>query len=344
MGDKDAAGKALKATIVDVAALAGVSVSAVSRAFNPEASCSARMREKVMQAAEQLAYKPNRMARAIRAGSRLIGILVTDFANPAYLPILNDFTRALQQRGYHSLLINVGDELDMQRAVELVMEYQVDGLLVTSSTLPGHLVDACRQQRMPVVIFARYSRNNPVTAVCCDNLAAGRMAADCLSAGGYHNFAYVSGVAGATPTLDRQRGFVSRLLELGHEQWRVVEGGQHSYQAGYQATLTLFGQADPPDALFFTNDIMACGGMDALRYAFDLHVPEDVGVVGMDDIELAGNRAYELTSIRQPFGGMVQASVDALLEQISSGEIPTSPEPLMLDCELVVRGSCRVIC
>ena len=330
-----------KVTIVEVAEQAGVSVSAVSRAFSPDASCSDAMRAKVMAAAEQLGYKPNRLARGIRAQSHLIGILMADFENPAYLPILNDFTTSLQKAGYHSLLINVGGNMDMQEAVELVMEYQVDGLIVTSSSLPPELVEVCHEQQTPVVIFARHSRNNPVTAVCCDNVSGGRMAADTLSAAGYQNFAYISGVPGATTTLDRQRGFISRLLELGHEQWQVVDGGAHSYESGYAATCQLFTQNDPPDALFFANDIMACGGMDAIRHKFGLRIPEDVGVMGFDDIQLAQNQAYDLTTIRQPFPEMVQSTVDKLLVGIKNTQSRESKEPVVLPCELMVRGSVR---
>nr|CAA6813810.1 MAG: LacI family transcriptional regulator [uncultured Thiotrichaceae bacterium] len=330
-----------KVTIVEVAEEAGVSVSAVSRAFNPEASCSDNMRAKVMAAAQQLGYKPNRLARGIRAQSRLIGILMADFCNPAYLPILNDFTLTLQQAGYHSLLLNVGEDMDIREAMELVMEYQVDGLIVTSSTLSPELVEICHEQQTPVITFARHSRNNPVMAVCCDNVSGGNMAAETLSAAGYQNFAYISGVPGATTTLDRQRGFIGRLVELGHEQWQVVDGGAHSHEAGYQAACQLFNQDNPPDALFFSNDIMACGGMDAVRNEFGLRVPEDVGIMGFDDIQLAQNQAYNLTTIRQPFGDMVNTTVEKLLEGIKDNESRVEKTPVILPCELIVRGSVR---
>lgn len=330
-----------KVTIVEVAELAGVSISAVSRAFNPDASCSDTMRAKVMAAAGQLGYKPNRLARGIRAQSHLVGILMADFENPAYLPILNDFTTSLQQAGYHSLLLNVGEHMDIRAAFELVMEYQVDGLIVTSSSLPPELVEVCHEQQTPVITFARHSRNNPATAVCCDNVSGGKMAADALSNAGYHNFAYISGVPGATTTLDRQRGFISRLIELGHQQWQVVDGGAHSYESGYDATCQLFSRNDPPDALFFANDIMACGGMDAIRHRFGRCIPEDVGIIGFDDIQLAQNRAYDLTTIRQPFSAMVQSTVDRLLAGIKSIESCEGGEPVVLPCELVVRGSVR---
>ncbi len=317
-----------------------MSVSAVSRAFNPEASCSAPMREKVMRAAEQLGYKPNRLARGIRAQSKLVGILMTDFENPAYLQILNDFTRTLQQRGYHSLLVNVGEGMAIQEAVELVMEYQVDGLIVTSSVLPVELSAVCREQEVPVVIFARHSRNNPLSTVSCDNVSGGSMAAETLVNAGYRRFAFIGGVEGASTTIDRQRGFIARLVELGQEHWQVVDGGRHSYDAGFEATCRLFAQTEPPDGLFFADDILAFGGMDAVRHEFGLRVPEDVGIIGLDDIYFASHRSYDLTTVRQPFSDMVQATVERLLREVAADEA-LLPEQVVLPCELVVRGSVR---
>jgi DNA-binding LacI/PurR family transcriptional regulator len=326
-------------TIVDVAELAGVSISAVSRAFNAEASCSDSMRSKVFAAADELDYKPNRLARGLKSRSNLVGIIVTDFDNPAYLSILNDFTATLQRNGYHSLLINVGTDMDMQEAVELIMEYHVDGLIVTSSALPTELVEVCHSQGTPVVIFARHSLNNPVTVVCCDNVSAGRMAADALSEAGYKKFAFIGGVEGASTTIDRQRGFITRLVELGHTNWQVIDGGRHSYDAGFEATCKLFSFTEQPDALFFADDILACGGMDAIRHEIGLQVPQQVGVIGVDDMRFASSRAYDLTTVRQPFDEMVQKSVSALLEHMNEDELVV--KEITLPCELVVRGSVK---
>ena len=324
-------------TIVDVAELAGVSISAVSRAFNAEASCSDSMRSKVHAAADELGYKPNRLARGLKSRSNLVGIIVTDFDNPAYLSILNDFTATLQRNGYHSLLINVGTDMDMQEAVELVMEYHVDGLIVTSSALPTKLVDICHAQGTPVVIFARHSLNNPVSVVCCDNVSAGRMAADALSEAGYSKFAFIGGVEGASTTIDRQRGFITRLVELGHTNWQVIDGGRHSYDAGFDATCRLYSFAEQPDALFFADDILACGGMDAIRHELGLKIPQQVGVIGVDDMGFAGSRAYDLTTIRQPFNEMVKQSVDTLLGHMNEDTLVA--KEITLPCELIIRNS-----
>ncbi|WP_434362895.1 LacI family DNA-binding transcriptional regulator [Parasalinivibrio latis] len=326
-----------KVTVVDVAKAAGVSVSAVSRAFNPDASISKQLREKVMAAAASLNYKPNRLARGIKSRSSLIGILVTDFDNPFYLPVLAAFSSEIQRRNCHSLLLNVSQDMDIQEAVELVMEYNVDGLIITSASLPQPLVEACRSQETPVVIFGRDSSENSVTVVSCDNVEAGRMAADMLLDAGYSRPAFVTGPVGTSASVDRQRGFLSRLIERNCDKWQIVEGGEFGYDAGFDASMRLFKGAERPDSVFYADDIMACGGMDAIRYEFGLRVPEDVGVIGVDDIRLARSRAYDLSTIRQPYEEMVSASIDHLFAHIADSSL--QPRSITLPCSPVVRGS-----
>ncbi|UTW11203.1 LacI family DNA-binding transcriptional regulator [Marinobacterium rhizophilum] len=326
-------------TITEVAAEAEVSISAVSRAFNPNGSCSAKTRAKVFAAAEKLGYKPNRLARGLKSSSSLIGILMTDFENPAYLSILSDLTATIQEHNCHSLLINVGPQKSVTEAVELIMEYHVDGLIVTSSSLPDELVSACQRRNTPVVIFGHHSRNAPATIVSCDNVAGGRMAADALLDAGYTRPAFVGATTSAPITTDRQRGFITRLIERGCTEWTTTEGNQHSYDSGYEATCKLFTSHAKPDSVFYLDDIMACGGMDAIRYEFGLKVPEDIGIIGVDDIRLAASRAYDLTTIRQPFTDMVNTAVTALFEHIQDASM--APQNIILPCTLITRGSTR---
>ncbi|MFT5707080.1 MAG: DNA-binding LacI/PurR family transcriptional regulator, partial [Oceanospirillaceae bacterium] len=205
-----------KVTVVEVAAAAGVSISAVSRAFS-NGSCSLDMRDKVFAAAKLLGYKPNRLARGLKAKSGLIGILVTDFDNPAYLPILQQFSAQIQQKNCHSLLVNAHDDRSIKEALELVMEYHIEGLVVTATSLPQVLVDACTAQNIPVICFARNSLSNGASAVFCDNISNGKIAANLLLDAGYTKPAFVSGPVAALTSRERQRGFINRLVERGCE-------------------------------------------------------------------------------------------------------------------------------
>jgi len=325
-----------KVTVVEVAAAAGVSISAVSRAFS-NGSCSPLMREKVFKAAKALDYKPNRLARGLKAKSSLIGILVTDFENPAYLPILQQFSAQIQQRNCHSLLVNASENQSVSEALELVMEYHIDGLIVTATSLPQVLVDACKAQNIPVVCFARNSLSNGASAVYCDNLINGQLAADHLLDQGYKKPAFVSGPIAALTSRERQRGFINRLVERGCHDWQIIEGGSHSYDAGFNATCKLLELQDKPDSIFFTDDIMACGGMDAARYRFGLAVPNQLGIIGVDDIQLASSPAYQLSTIKQPFVQMVSACVETLFKQINEPEMLS--EQVIFPCELIIRDS-----
>lgn len=326
-------------TVVDVAQKAGVSISAVSRAFNPQGNCSKKMRAKVFAAADELGYVPNRLARGIKSRSNLIGILMSDFENPAYLSLLNHFTHKIQANHSHTLLINTGSELEAEQAVDLMVGYRIDGLIVTSAHLPEVIVEGCKKNNIPLVFFGRPLTDQKAAAVYCDNIYSGQMAADLLIEAGYKAPAFVGGPLAATSTIDRQRGFIGKLIELGCEQWFTAEGGAYSYDAGYEATLKLFASGNQPDALFYADDIMACGGMDALRYELLLDVPEQVGVIGVDNIRLSRSKAYNLTTINQPFELMVEQLVNLL-----NGLIQDEVEPqqhIKLPCELIVRKSTR---
>ncbi len=327
-----------KITVVEVAAAANVSISAVSRAFS-NGSCSAKMRQKVFTAAKELNYKPNRLARGLKAKSSLIGILVTDFDNPAYLPILQQFSAQIQERNCHSLLVNASQHRSLSEAIELVMEYHVDGLIVTATSLPKELVNVCQQQNTPVVCFARNSLSTQATTVFCDNLIIGQRAADLILDAGYCRPAFVSGPVGAITSRDRQRGFISRLITRGCNDWQIIEGGEHSYAAGFQATCKLLSTSEPPDALFYTDDIMACGGMDAARYEFALTIPEDIGIIGVDDIQLASSPAYKLTTIKQPFSEMVTASIDVLFQHIDDQQL--AARKIVFPCDVIIRNTLR---
>lgn len=339
-------GRKRKVTIVDVAESAGVSVSAVSRAFNPSASISVEMRTRVFEAADRLNYKPNRLARAIKSSSSLIAILVTDFNNPFYIEVLEAFTSEIQKHNFHCLLVNVNERLDIGAALDLVMEYRVDGLIVTSASLSDELLESCVANDVPVVIFGRGGKingknNMPILCdnVTCDNFMAGSLAADLILDAGYNTPAFVSGPRNASVSLERQRGFVHRLVSKSCPNWQIIEGGDFSYQAGYEAMIKLFQGRERPDSVFFADDIMACGGIDAIKYVIQLDVPNDVGIVGVDDIQLSSSPAYNLTTIQQPYVDMVKKTIELLFRRIE--DISLLPQSSTLPCVPIKRGSLR---
>jgi len=154
---------------------------------------------------------------------------------------------------------------------------------------------------------------------------------------GYKKPAFFSGPIAALTSRERQRGFINRLVERGCQDWQIIEGGSHSYDAGFTATCKLLELQDQPDSIFFTDDIMACGGMDAARYRYGLSIPNQLGVIGVDDIQLASSPAYQLSTIKQPFAQMVSACIESLFKQIAEPGIGS--EQVIFPCELIERRS-----
>ena len=167
-----------------------------------------------------------------------------------------------------------------------LLQYRVDAILITSSTVSSRMAAVCVAKGIPVVLFNRYVPGLKVAAVCCDNIAAGRTVADYLSSAGHVRPAFVSGESDVTTTLDRARGFSARLGELGIDLYADEIGGDFTYAAGYEAARRLISRQPTPDCIFFASDIMAIGGIGAIRAA-GLRVPEDISVIGFDDIVAA---------------------------------------------------------
>jgi DNA-binding LacI/PurR family transcriptional regulator len=195
----------------------------------------------------------------------------------------------------------------------------------------------CVAEGIPVVLFNRYVPGLKVAAVCCDNITAGRTVADYLSSAGHVRPAFVSGESDVTTTLDRARGFSARLGELGIDLYADEIGGDFTYAAGYDAARRLINRRPAPDCIFFASDIMAIGGIEAIRAA-GLRVPEDISVVGFDDIVAAKWPAYELTTIRQPIAEMVDIAAEILSLDTSKSQRPFHKTRL-LQGSLVERKS-----
>lgn len=343
MAGRNATGNSGKRRVssVEVAELAGVSQAAVSRVFTPGASVSAEMRTRVMAAARQLGYRPNVIARSLsQQSSRIIGLVMIRFWNPFYAHLLQEFTNRLQMRGYWVLLLNVANDTPLEKAIPMALQYQVDGLIITSATLSSGLAEECARVGTPVVLFNRYSLESSVNAVCCDNVAGGRLVADALLSAGPTRLAYIAGEAGSSTNRDREQGFTQRLAERGVSLFARASG-DYSYESGYQAALRLFSSEQRPDALFCANDLMAMAALDAARCHASLRVPEDVSIIGFDDIAMAAWPKYDLTTIHQPVDRMVDATVEVLLQAIQQPQ----PERVVrfMAPTLTVRSSARVV-
>ncbi len=329
-----------KVTSLEVARLAGVSQSAVSRVFTPGASASKKTVEKVRKAAKELGYRPNVLARAVVSGkSRIIGLVVAYLNNQFYPEALEKLTNTLQERGYHVLIFMASHQAgNIDNVVEEILDFQVDGIIAASVALSSDLSDRCRTAGVPMVLFNRAQDDTAMSSVTSDNVAGGRKAAEFLLAGGHQKIGYVAGWEGASTQRDREAGFVAALKEAG-VTLHAREIGNFVAEEARQATLKMF-DSDAPDAVFVANDHMAISVMDTLRFELGLNVPGDVSVIGYDDVAVASWPAYNLTTIRQPANRMVAETVDILLSKIEDPDV--SPRRVEIEGPLIVRGSARI--
>ncbi len=304
---------------IDVARLAGVSQSAVSRTFTPGASVSKETRNKVTAAADQLGYRPNVIARSlIQQSTKIIGIVMIRFNNPFYAIVLGEFTKKLNALGYRTLLLNVEHSEEVDAALPMALQYQVDGIIITSATLSSKMAEGCMEAGTPVVLFNRYDASGKVNAVYCDSVSGGRMVAEAFLDAGHSRPAFISGESGSSTSRDRETGFIECLREKGIRSIIHENGKDYTYEAGYAAAKRIFKRKTPPDAIFCANDLIAMGAMDYLRGDLGLRIPRDLSIIGFDDIPMAGWTAYSLTTIRQPIDWMVDATVERLMRAISA--------------------------
>ena len=329
-----------KVTSVDVARLAGVSQSAVSRYFTPGSSVSKKTAEKVREAAKTLGYRPNILARSLITGrSRMIGLVVAYLENYFYPEALEKLSTALQAEGYHVLVFMASQTAgNIDDVLAEILDYQVDGIIMASAALSSELSTRCQAAGVPVVLFNRRQDDPSLTAIGSDNVAGARALADFLIAAGHERIAHIAGWEGASTQRDREAGFREGLAAAGRELY-ARELGNFEPETAREAARRMFDRPERPDAVFVANDHMAFFVMDVLRFELGLSVPDDVSVVGFDDVPPAAWPAYSLTTVRQRANRMVEETVSALLELIENPG--ADPKQIALEAPLIVRKSAR---
>ena len=327
-------------TSIDVAHLAGVSQSAVSRSFTPGASVSEQTRERVMQAADKLGYQPNAHARSLITGrSRIIGLVVSYLDNLFYPAVLEQLSKRLQLDGFHVLLF-VSDHVNSDNMVREILQYKVDGIVLGATTLSSGLAKQCSDAQIPVVLFNRImaKTHSSVGSVRSDNLQGGYEIAKHLLSLGRKKIAFIAGRIDSSTNLEREQGFIAGLAEVGMPVFARATGN-YSYEDATKATLELFNKKrNRPDAVFVASDQMALAVIDTLRYQLTLQVPQDVSVAGFDNVPQASWPAYQLTTYAQPIAAMVEATAQLLQNQLM-GSSTVKDRNVLIPGQLIVRQS-----
>ena len=308
-----------RATSYDVARMAGVSQSAVSRCFKPGASVSKKMREKVMAAAKELNYQPNAIARGlITRRSNLVAVIVSSQMNFYYPEVLFQLTDQFSEQGLRVLLFTVDTEEDVESHIDQIWQYQADGVISASYlTIDQHKV--FEDRNIPVVMFNRYFDDYETNSVWCDPEAATNEMIDHLYGFGHRRFALLNGPEDSMVNRERMRLVRGALKKHGLEP--VCEAwGNYRYESAAAAVQEIRDAKKEVTAIVAANDMMAMGALDEIRNVMGLSVPGDVSVVGFDGINSGRFASYELTTIRQPIGRMSEAAVSMMLTRVEKPE------------------------
>jgi len=337
---KNSKGGRKRATSYDVAEVAGVSQSAVSRVFQDGASASKEMRNRVMAAADKLGYRPNAIARGlITQRSNMVAVVISKMTNLYYPEVLVQLTQRFSERGVRVLLFALEHESDAATMIEQMLQYRVDGILSAAMFTPEQL-KTIENAHIPVVFYNRTLRDQLVSSVRCDQQEGERWLVDELVNAGHKSFGIVEGPPDSVVSIERKMGALDELSAKGITDVTTVSG-DYGYAAGRQCFADLVQKhGGAPDAIIAANDIMAIGCIDEARENFGLEVPGDISIVGFDGVGPARFTAYDVTTVRQPVKRMSESAAEMLIERIENPEL--SPEKRAFSGTLIRGGSARL--
>ena len=335
--EKDDKAERRRATSYDVAELAGVSQSAVSRVFQDGASASKAMRKRVMAAADKLGYRPNAIARGlITQRSNMVAVVISKLTNLYYPEVLVQLTQRFSERGVRVLLFALERESDTGSVIEQMLQYRVDGIL-TAAMFTAEQLHTIENAHIPVVFYNRTSDDQQVSSVRCDQQEGERWLVDELVNAGHKSFGIVEGPADSVVSIERKMGAMDELAKMGITDVTNVSG-DYGYETGRQCFSELVQKhGSAPDAVIAANDVMAIGCIDEAREAFGLKVPGDISIVGFDGVGPAQYAAYDVTTVRQPVHRMTESAASMLIDRIENNEL--SPEKRVFSGERIRGGS-----
>jgi LacI family transcriptional regulator len=329
----------------DVAALAGVSVGTVSNVLNSPALVSDATRARVEKAIAKLGWVRNESARQLRAGrSRSIGIVVMDVANPFFTDIVSGVEDYVHNLGYSVQLGNSAQQTEREAAhLKLFEQHRVRGLLFAPISEVGQRVVELRRHGIPVVIVDRAAKDAPYCSVAVDDVEGGRLAVDHLIDHGHRNIAFVGGPMTIQQVRDRHFGAQLALSQVGDSGYLTtisterLDTGSGTVAAAELAALPA---AERPTAIFAANDLLAIGLLQGL-VTHGVRVPEQISLIGYDDIEFAAAAAVPLSSIRQPRHALGIRAAELLFVEIEAldNDAPHEHQHIEFSPDLVVRRS-----
>lgn len=338
-GIRTMAEKNSNVTSKDVAKLAGVSQSTVSRVFINGSLTSESTRQKVLEAAKALNYRPNAFARSLTTNeSKLIGLVFPDADYPIHMETLQLISTELQRKGYSAVLIPWVLDDQQHHTIPNIFQYRVDAVIAASAQFNTALYEECRDFNIPIVQFARVEEGTKCSYAISDNYSAGYRAATEFIERGAKRLAYVTGEIPTLTNAERLNGFRDAAQDLLGVEPIYVQAS-YDYNLAQSKLRSMMLQESAPDAVFCATDIIAISLMDLARFELDLAIPNDLQVIGFDNIPQAEWRSYQLTSFKQDYKRLAREAVKIVVNQVQDQD--SSLVKLMIPTQLIERNTLK---
>ncbi|AUI66735.1 MULTISPECIES: substrate-binding domain-containing protein [Glaesserella] len=327
------------ATMKDIARIAGVSLSTVSHVVNNSRFVSEEITQKVKKVIEELNYRPSLVARSLKIKeTNTIGMIVTTSNNPFFAEVVHHVERYCERHNYHLILVNTdGNSQNLQKHLERLLLKQVDGLLLMCAEPQDFDLSVISDLTLPMVVIDWWQQLLNADIIHENSELGGYLATNALIEAGYTDIAVITGELTKPLAANRLAGYKRSLLEKNlpiHPEW-IIESHFH-YDGGVEAMNQLLALNHLPKAVFAMSDSIAIGAYQAI-YRAGLRIPQDIALIGYDNIELAQYLYPPLSTIHQPKARLAKAAVEKLIQRIHQPE--TAIETIKLTPELVVRDS-----
>lgn len=321
----------------DVANLAGVSRSAVSRTFTPGASVSTKTRDKVLKASSELGYSVNLVARGLnKQRTDLVGMIVSRMDNPYRASQIDALAKQLVRQGFRPMLFCIDDGMDAEQLLSILLNYQVSGVVITSDAPPAKICAECARMHVPLVLVDRTDALPNVDWISSDNNKGGRLAAAALIDAGRRKLLVLQPETMVFTTRERTNAFIEYAAEAGLST-KVMSVGTLEYYSGFEAGKDIAAYRDQGLGVFCPTDTIALGLLDALRNEHHVDVPGEVSIIGYDDIPQAAWKFSQLTTIKQPVDEFARITVDLLKERIANPD--AEPKFKLVEVTVIKRGT-----
>jgi LacI family transcriptional regulator, repressor for deo operon, udp, cdd, tsx, nupC, and nupG len=326
--------------ISDVAKLANVSTATVSRVLSNSGNVKKETAEKVLEAIQKLNYQPNMLARQLRKlETKTVLVVVPDITNTFFSKVLRGIEHVAIENGYQVLLGDTGNNIERERGyLNILRQKKADGMILLTARLEPHLLEEIASE-FPVVLACEYLEGSTIPTVSIDNISSARKATEHLIHLGHRRIGFISGPLNVILSRDRLKGFRQAMAQHGISvESYLIQEGDFSFESGYNMMMKFLALDQPPTAVFAANDEMAIGAIKAIK-SKGLRVPDDISIVGFDDIQFASIYEPALTTISQPMFEIGKKAMELLIKLINKDKLEKSQ--YILEDQLVIRETCK---